>query len=135
MPMTLSMREGPTPLPVAACPGYMRSAPGISTIDDMEGRICYLLNPNVNQGVSPKVRPFGYPNPLTAPLRRVEIGRYGSLAALFAVSDVDKGNVTDPSVGWWSDLPYKPVHGATRNQLFFDWHVAPVKAITDSLQQ
>jgi hypothetical protein len=43
---------------------------------------------------------------------------------------VDKANVTDPSVGWWSDLPYKPVHGATRNQLCFDWHVAAVKTAT-----
>jgi hypothetical protein len=29
---------------------------------------------------------------------------------------------------WWSNLPYKPVHGATRNQILFDWHVQAVKA-------
>jgi prepilin-type processing-associated H-X9-DG protein len=39
-----------------------------------------------------------------------------------------KGNVTYPTVGWWSDLPYAPVHGSTRNQLFFDWHVTAVRA-------
>jgi len=33
----------------------------------------------------------------------------------------------NPSVSWWSDLPNKPVHGAVRNQLFFDWHVQAVK--------
>jgi len=33
----------------------------------------------------------------------------------------------DPSVFWWSDLPNKPVHGAVRNQLFFDWHVQAVQ--------
>jgi prepilin-type N-terminal cleavage/methylation domain-containing protein/prepilin-type processing-associated H-X9-DG protein len=125
----------PKILPVAACPGYMRSAPGIGCLDDMEGRICYLLNPNVNHLLNPKIRPFGYPNPLTAPLKRAQVDQYGSASTLFAVSDVDKGNVTDPSVGWWSDLPYKPVHGVTRNQLFFDWHVAAVKTTADLLQK
>jgi prepilin-type N-terminal cleavage/methylation domain-containing protein len=125
----------PKVLPVATCPGYMRSAPGVNNFDDMEGRICYLLNPNVNPASTPKVRPFGYPNPITLPLRRTQIEQYGPPAGMFAVSDVDKGNVTDPSVGWWSDLPYKPVHGITRNKLFFDWHVSAVKTITDTLKQ
>ena len=119
----------PKVLRVAACPGFMRAAPGISSLDDMEGRICYLLNPNANPLPAPKVRPFGYPNPLTAPLKRAQLNEYGSPATIFAISDVDKGNVTDPSVGWWKDLPYKPVHGASRNQLFFDWHVAPVHTV------
>ena len=40
--------DDPTIVPVAACPGFMHNAPGISSLADMEGRICYLLNPNVN---------------------------------------------------------------------------------------
>ena len=36
----------------------------------------------------------------------------------------DKINVPDPSVSWWSDLPYKPAHGVSRNELAFDWHAA-----------
>ena len=55
---------------------------------------------------------------------------YGSLAELYAISDVDKANV-DPTVGWWNDLPYGPVHGGTRNHLYFDWHVAAVRAGID----
>ena len=121
--------DQPTVVRVAACPGYMHYAPGISSLDDMEGRICYLLDPNVDPRPSSVVSPFGYPNPPQLPVKQSQLSQYGSPAELFAISDVDKGNVTDPSVGWWNDLPYKPVHGSTRNQLFFDWHVTPVKAL------
>lgn len=119
--------DEPMVVAVAACPGYMRNAPGINSLSDMEGRICYLLNPNVDPLPGTWVCPFGYPNPQQQPLRQNGVGQFGSPAELFAISDVDKCNVTDPTVGWWSDLPYLPVHGSTRNQLFFDWHVAPVK--------
>lgn len=122
-------KAGDTPrvAAVAACPGYMRKAPGIRSLSDMEGRICYLLNPNVNPLPGTRVCPFGYPSPLQQPLRQSQLSQFGSPAEVFAITDVDKCNVTDPSVGWWNDLPYAPVHGATRNQLFFDWHVAAVK--------
>jgi len=117
---------------VAACPGYMRAAPGISSLQDMEGRISYLLNPDVDPLPGAPVRPFGYPDPVQAPLKRAQLVQYGSLAELFAISDVDKGNVTDPSVGWWSDLPYAPAHGSVRNQVFFDGHVTAVSASVDA---
>lgn len=125
----------PSVIPVAACPGYMAEAPGISSIRDMEGRISYLLNPDVDPLTGPPVRPFGYPNPPQEPLARGQISKFGSPAEIFAISDVDKGNVTDPTVGWWGDLPYKPVHGGTRNQLFFDWHVTAVRATTDTARR
>ena len=111
---------------VAACPGYMRAAPGISSLRDMEGRISYLLNPDLDPLPGTPVRPFGYPDPQQLPLKRSRLGQYGSLANLFAISDADKGNVADPSVGWWGDLPNAPVHGSTRTQLFFDGHVEAV---------
>jgi prepilin-type N-terminal cleavage/methylation domain-containing protein/prepilin-type processing-associated H-X9-DG protein len=123
--------DAPTVVRVAACPGYMKCAPGISSLSDMEGRICYLLNPNVSPLPGTWVCPFGYPAPPQPPLKQSQLGQFGSPAEEFAISDVDKGNVTDPSVGWWSDLPYTPVHGRTRNQLFFDWHVAPVRTAGD----
>jgi hypothetical protein len=41
---------------------------------------------------------------------------------------VDKINIPNPSVTWWSDLPYKPVHGDVRNELYFDWHIQARKA-------
>jgi prepilin-type processing-associated H-X9-DG protein len=119
-------------VPVAVCPGYMRAAPGIGSIRDMEGRISYLLNPDADPLPGAPLCPFGYPDPHQRPLKRSQLTQYGPLAGLFAISDVDKGNVTDPSVGWWSDLPYAPVHGGVRNQVFFDGHVAAARASTDT---
>jgi prepilin-type N-terminal cleavage/methylation domain-containing protein/prepilin-type processing-associated H-X9-DG protein len=120
--------DAPKVARVAACPGYMKNAPGISSLDDMEGRICYLLNPNVRSPLPGTIiSPFGYPNPPQPALKQSQLVQYGSPAELFAITDVDKANVTDPSVSWWGDLPYAPVHGKTRNQLFFDWHAAAVR--------
>jgi hypothetical protein len=45
-----------------------------------------------------------------------------------ALSDLDRAIPTlDPMSSWLGDLPAKPVHGAIRNQLFFDWHAQAVK--------
>ncbi len=122
-------------IPAAACPGYMNAAPGIHSIRDMEGRISYLLNPDVDPLPGAPVRPFGYPDPEQGPLKRSDLSRYGSPADLYAISDTDKGNVTDPSIDWRADLPAKPVHRGERNQIFFDWHVSAVRATTDTLKK
>ncbi len=119
--------DTPSVVAVAACPGYMKCAPGITSLSDMVGRICYLLNPNVDPLPGTWVCPFGYPSPPEQPLKEAQITQFGTPAGLFAITDVDKGNINDPSVGWWNDLPYAPVHGNVRNQLFFDWHVEAVK--------
>ena len=121
-------------IPVAACPGYMNGVPGINSLDDMEGRTCYRLNPNVNPKPGSPLWPFGFPQPLQLPLKRSQLTRYGSLAELYAILDVDKANV-DPTVGWWCDLPYGPVHGGTRNYLYFDWHVAAVRSAADTARK
>ena len=118
----------PNIAPVAVCPGYLRCAPGVKALPDMEGRICYLLNHDVDPNPGPHVRPFGYPEPPTAPLRQSQLDRFGSHATIFAITDVDKGNV-NPNVDWWVDLPYKPSHGNSRNELFFDGHVGMKKVI------
>ncbi len=117
--------------PVAACPGYMRGVPGINSLQDMEGRTCYRLNPDVDPLPGSRVWPFGFPQPQQLPLKRNQLAHYGNLSDIYAISDVDKGNV-DPTVGWWGDLPYTPVHGGSRNYLYFDWHVATVRAITNT---
>ena len=122
-------------IPAAVCPGYLNHAPGIRSLSDMEGRICYLLNPDADPQPGAPVRPFGYPDPQQPPLKRSQLNQYGSLAGLFAITDVDKGNLTDPTVSWRNDLPPKSVHGSTRNQLFFDGHVAPVRAKAESARQ
>jgi prepilin-type N-terminal cleavage/methylation domain-containing protein/prepilin-type processing-associated H-X9-DG protein len=130
--------EDPEVAAVAACPGFMRVAPGISSLSAMQGRICYLLNPNLNAASNDIVCPFGYPLPKQQPqqpLKHTQLSGYGSLSSVLAITDVDKGNVTDPTVGWWGDLPYKPVHGSTRNQLFFDWHVGRIQAILDTTRK
>jgi prepilin-type N-terminal cleavage/methylation domain-containing protein/prepilin-type processing-associated H-X9-DG protein len=113
---------------VFVCPGYRDLAPPDTSA--MEGRICYLLNIDIDSGAA-QVHPFGYPAFNGAPeivsMKINAVSSFGSPAALFAVTDVDKVNIPDPTVTWWTDLPYKPVHGGARNELYFDWHVAPKK--------
>ena len=107
------------------CPGYRRMAPKITS---MEGRKCYLLNDDVDVSPLNRVPPFGYPPadgaPESPPLKYSELNKYGTPATLFSITDVDKVNIPDPTIIWWSDIPYQPVHGDVRNELYFDWHVA-----------
>jgi prepilin-type N-terminal cleavage/methylation domain-containing protein len=116
---------------VFVCPGYRRQAPSVTS---MEGRKCYLLNDDIDPNPGPKVQPFGYPEydlpgggkkEEVPPLKYSALYKYGTPATQFAITDVDKINVPNPNnVGWWTDLPYNPVHGDVRNELYFDWHVA-----------
>jgi len=110
---------------VFVCPGYRRLAPDVTS---MEGRKCYLLNDDVDPTPANRVPPFGYPSVGGAPeipsIKIHDINKYGTPASVFTVTDVDKINVPNPTVSWWSDLPYKPVHGDVRNELYFDWHVS-----------
>jgi prepilin-type N-terminal cleavage/methylation domain-containing protein/prepilin-type processing-associated H-X9-DG protein len=112
---------------VFVCPGYERSAPEVTSL---VGRKVYLLNADIDPGPN-VVPPFGYPangTPAIAPLKYNAIDSYGSKSQLFAITDVDQAFPgLDPSISWWTDLPNKPVHGAARNQVFFDWHVEAVK--------
>lgn len=104
---------------IFVCPGYRQYAPAVTS---MEGRKCYLLNRDIDPTVA-EVAPFGYPMPPATPLKMSQIGSYSPPASVFAITDVDKVNVPDPTVTWWTDLPYKPVHGNVRNELYFDGHV------------
>jgi prepilin-type N-terminal cleavage/methylation domain-containing protein/prepilin-type processing-associated H-X9-DG protein len=111
------------------CPGYAQAAPDVTSL---MGRKIFLLNDDVDPNPANKVSPFGYPasggNPAIAPMKATGFDSYVPPALLFAVSDVDQAIPSlNPSVSWWTDLPNKPVHGAVRNQLFFDWHVQGVK--------
>ncbi|HYT60373.1 MAG TPA: type II secretion system protein [Haliangiales bacterium] len=114
---------------VFVCPGYRRLAPQLTSL---EGRKCYLLDDDVDPNPVNRVPPFGYPEvgptPEITPLKASELYKYGTPATLFAITDVDKINIPNPTVTWWSDLPYKPVHGDVRNELYFDWHVATKRA-------
>ncbi len=119
------------------CPGYERSAPDVTSLN---GRKIYLLNddldPNPLNRVPPFVQPFGYPatststgdTPAVGPLRYTALDSFVPPSQIFAITDVDQATPSlNPSVTWWDDLPNKPVHGAVRNKLFFDWHVQAVK--------
>lgn len=113
---------------VFICPGYRASAPAAAS---MEGRKCYLLNDDIDPSATNRIAPFGYPplngDPEIQPLKMNAIQTYSPPASTWAITDVDKINVPDPTVSWWSDLPYKPVHGNVRNELYFDWHVGQNK--------
>lgn len=111
------------------CPGYVRSAPDVTSL---LGRKIYLLNDDADPNPSNRVPPFGYPDtenePAFQPIRITELGKWTPTAELFAITDVDQAIPSlNPTVSWWTDLPNRPVHGAVRNQLFFDWHAEPIK--------
>ena len=111
------------------CPGYVRYAPDLTSL---MGRKVFLLNDDVDPNPANRVSPFGYPAsggaPAVPPMKITGFDNYIPPVQLFAVTDVDQAIPSlNPSVSWWSDLPNKPVHGAVRNQLFFDWHVQATK--------
>lgn len=113
---------------VFVCPGYEHNAPDLTSL---VGRKIYLLNADVDPNPLNKVPPFGYPagtGPALPPLKYGSFDNYVSKSQIYAITDMDQAFPgLDPSVSWWTDLPNKPVHGAVRNQLFFDWHVEAVK--------
>lgn len=111
------------------CPGYIQQAPDLTSL---VGRKVFLLDDDCDPNPLKRVPPFGYPadgsNPEVRPLRITAFNNWFPPASLFAISDVDKAIPSlNPSVSWWGDLPNKPVHGAVRNQLFFDMHVQAIK--------
>ncbi len=110
---------------VFVCPGYVHDAPDVTSL---VGRKILLLNDDLDPNPLNKVPPFGYPDPLSMPLKLSAFDNWLPPAQVYAITDVDQSFPgLNPSVSWWSDLPNKPVHGAVRNQLFFDWHVQAVK--------
>ena len=103
------------------CPAFERQLADESALLDQK---TYMLNDDVDSGPT-RIRPFGYPMPLPkgiTPIRSTALNSFGSPSTLFALTDVDKANVTDPNVSWWNDLPYRPVHDRVRNELYFDGH-------------
>ncbi|HKI68375.1 MAG TPA: hypothetical protein VKA67_02215, partial [Verrucomicrobiae bacterium] len=108
------------------CPGYEHEAPDLKS---MVARKVYFDNPNVDAApTNSQARPFGNPNGNVPPMKLSAVSEFQPPANAFAISDVDKAlPQLDPTVSWWWELPSKPVHGAVRNQLFFDWHVEAVR--------
>jgi prepilin-type N-terminal cleavage/methylation domain-containing protein/prepilin-type processing-associated H-X9-DG protein len=74
--------------------------------------------------------PFGYNGAAGAgtsngPHKMSSVSNAGSISSIWAMVDSDqKGN---NGAGSASSFPPVPAHGSTRNYLWFDWHVEPVK--------
>ncbi|HZI32382.1 MAG TPA: hypothetical protein VFF11_08565, partial [Candidatus Binatia bacterium] len=73
--------------------------------------------------------PFGYNGTSSSgdmrPRKLSEVATVGSIANTWAMVDSDqKGN---NGAGPAASFPPVPAHGSTRNYLWFDWHVEPVK--------
>ncbi len=112
---------------IAVCPGYRKEAPALISL---VGRICYLLNDDLDPDPARRVPPFGYPvAPEASPLKTTSISDFASPSEAYAITDVDFDFLLSlgRSPAWTNDLPYAPVHGRARNQLFFDGHVAAVR--------
>jgi hypothetical protein len=79
-------------------------------------------------------RPFGYPfsappykSPDEAP--KSLLHEIYTPALSWAMTDADQQNAS--SMGpYYPYLPEKPVHGSVSNELFFDWHIVAVRALT-----
>jgi prepilin-type N-terminal cleavage/methylation domain-containing protein len=110
--------------PLFLCPGYDKLAPPAPPEAE---RISMLLNQDLDPGPM-RIPPFGYPPrlgmPLYPPFRLADLKEYGSPSDLFALTDADKKNSPTVENPWFAQLPDKPVHGNSREELRFDWHVA-----------
>jgi prepilin-type N-terminal cleavage/methylation domain-containing protein len=127
----------PQNAPLARCPSAARhwteADPNTQPMD-LERPLSYIASvsvTNINSGVV--TRPFGYPyssppfnNTNEAPKRLKEI--YNPTLS-WALTDADQENAV-PAARYYSYLPETPAHGKVRNQLFFDWHIAAVPAVT-----
>jgi prepilin-type N-terminal cleavage/methylation domain-containing protein/prepilin-type processing-associated H-X9-DG protein len=118
----------PVLVDVLICPSFRKAAPDFG---EGYGRKVLLLNDDIDPNPANRVFPFGYPDaPFTSsPLKVTGFDNNVPPSSLYAITDVDQSfpAVVTGSPTWWVELPNKPVHGATRNQLFFDWHVEAVR--------
>jgi prepilin-type processing-associated H-X9-DG protein len=84
----------------------------------------YALQERLKASDGTRLQPFGrIAEPAATPLKLSTLAAYGSPSRMKAMSDADKAN-GNPTLRDWGLLPYRPVHGSVRIQLFFDGHVA-----------
>jgi len=119
------------------CPAFERFTPPV--LEKTAERTCYgLFHPRYSTitNLPPtQNRPFGYaPGQETPQQRPMRISALQSMAKTAGVSltdfwaIVDLDRVGSPNVGWAQEIPPTPVHGSSRNYLFFDYHVENKKA-------
>ena len=119
------------------CPAFERYTPPV--METTAERTCYgTFNPKystITNLPANQDRPFGYaPGQDTPQQRPMKITTVQSIASAagISLSDfwalVDLDRVGSPTVGWASEIPPTPVHGTSRNYLYFDQHVGNKKA-------
>ncbi len=107
------------------CPAFERYQPPVP--EPIAERTCYgVYSPTHSALTNVTFRPFGYPpgeagTPMEKPHKITEIQAKASLSDVWALVDLDQQGC--PNVGWKNDIPPLPVHGSTRDYLFFDNHV------------
>lgn len=83
----------------------------------------------------PRQRPFGAgeysSSEAVPPVSLLTVASAGQLSKIWALMDVDQQVTYTPvkGSGWFDELPEKPIHGSSRNCLFFDGHVEAVSKL------
>ncbi len=96
--------------------------------DDSKKHLPYYLASNLGLHSNPPIGdPFGhYGTPNDPPHKINEISAQHSLSDVWSVMDADL--ISNPGTSSWNlELPTQPVHGSTRNALYFDSHVGQRK--------
>ena len=106
------------------CPAFGQYQPPVP--EPMAERTCYgVYTPAHSALTNVTFRPFGYPPgqdyPMETPHKLSEVQAKAPLSDVWALVDMDQQGC--PTVGWKDEIPVMPVHGATRDYLFFDNHV------------
>lgn len=106
------------------CPAFDHYQPPVQEV--MAERTCYgVYVPDHSALTNVTFHPFGYPpgesDPMEPPHKLTEIQAKAPLTDVWALVDLDQQGC--PNVGWKDDIPPMPVHGSTRDYLFFDNHV------------
>ncbi len=132
---------GPSPtvsiMKLAVCPASARitheATEGTFTTT-LHQPLSYILSITVTNLANDFVtRPFGYPYGLlpnsppgttTEPTKKLKEIRNPSSS--WAMVDADQQNAVSLAQ-YYTLIPATPAHGALRNELFFDWHVAGIK--------
>jgi prepilin-type N-terminal cleavage/methylation domain-containing protein len=117
-------------LKVMFCPGYGKFSSEDPTV--AMTRVNYMLTVGYDNGaahVPSGAVPFGYPGlsitdpPVQPAMKLSAVSAYGPLTDIYAVSDVDY----QLAQGGWQNIAQSSNHGATRNRVYFDWHVRSFK--------
>lgn len=109
------------------CPAFSNYQPPVK--ESMDERTCYgVYSPSYTTNIN--FRPFGYAPGQTTPQEKPH--KISDVAAQAPLTDVwvlvDLDQLGCPNVGWKEEIPPLPVHGKSRNYLYFDQHAASKKA-------